>query len=193
MTKTADAAKLDEVLKEHACECGRYEIEQWTGEVPEGADPGDFLELRGTGCVQTTTRTFAPGHDAKLKSLLIEAGASGWSVRRNDGGVASIDDAQHWAARFDFAHMIYAGIARAGQKRADKLAKKEARELARAATKTVRAPKTRTVKKTEPEHVTIKVGRWEYLGTVNTQTNEAIFTSANGEVKTTKKFSIVTK
>lgn len=178
MTKTADAAKLDEVLKEHACECVRYEIEQWTGEVPEGADPGDFLELHGTGCVQTTTRTFAPGHDAKLKSLLIRAGHEGNGVRRNDGGVASVSDAMHWAEFHGFSHMVAAGIKRAGEKLGAKAAK---------------PAKTRTVKKTEPEHVTIKVGRWEYLGTVNTQTNEAIFTSTNGEVKTTKKFSIVTK
>jgi hypothetical protein len=193
-TQTAAAESAQPTL--HDCECSRYEIEQWTGEVPEGADPGDFLELLGTGCVQQTARTFAPGHDAKLKALLIRAGHEGSGVRRNDGGMASVSDAMHWAEFHGFAHMVKAGMNRAARKYADREARKIAREAERAHAKEVSRGTKRAAKagvKADPELVTIKVGRWTYAAAINEFTNEATFTSANGQIKTTKKYTIVTK
>lgn len=190
-TKTQAATELDKVLGEHPCECQRYEIENWTGEVPEGADPGDYLVTTGTGCTQTTTRVFAPGHDAKLKSLLIKAGAEGANVRCDLGGMVSVANAATFAAKYDFGHMVLDGIARAEQKLAAKLDKK----AARAAAKPARVTKVRASKKAKPTTVTIKVGRWEYEATIDETTNEAAFTSANGEARSAAagKYTVVTK
>jgi len=208
----------DKVLAEHPCACQFYSIER--GDVPEGADPNEYLTYEDTGCTATTTRVFAPGHDAKLKSLLIKAGVEEASVRCEQGGVASIATADVFAARFDFGHMVLAGIARAGQRLGEKLdrqaARKESRAAARAAkvTKRERSKKNSVVKGHEAleafhdgalaqarkdegltSEVTIKVGRWTYTATIDSASNEATFTSANGQTKTVPagKYSIVTK
>lgn len=59
------------------CTCSRYQVE-----TPEG--------VVGTDCTSVTRKKFAPGHDAKLKSLLVQAGANGHSVRvtEEDGSVS---------------------------------------------------------------------------------------------------------
>jgi hypothetical protein len=144
-TKTAkkSAAETPEAQKMHPCACQNYEIEIWTGDVPEGADPGDYLDLVGTDCVSETASDFAPGHDAKLKSLLIRAGAEGHAVRRNEEGMAVSGDPVGMAGDFNFEYMVKKGIERAvsrvnaqrakkeaaAKKRADKAAKKVADKL----------------------------------------------------------------
>lgn len=114
-----------EIPKVRPCACGGYEIEIWTGEVPADADPNDYVKYIGTGCIAETARTFAPGHDAKLKSLLIQAGADGNGVRTESGGVASISDAMHWAEFYGFGHMVRNGIIRETERRAARNAKKQ--------------------------------------------------------------------
>ncbi|MGW7356626.1 hypothetical protein ACWGI0_08245 [Streptomyces sp. NPDC054802] len=106
---------------------------------------------RTTGCQAETKRLFAPGHDAKLKSFLIKAGAEGVEVIRTVDGIASPADASTHAAKFAFGHMVAAGITRAETKAAEKAE----RAAARAARKT--APK-------KPKKVTAKVGRATFTG-----------------------------
>jgi hypothetical protein len=178
-----------------ACECQKFSIEIWTGEVPEGADPGQYVEYIEIGCQQTTTRTFAPGHDAKLKSLLIQAGTSGHAVRCDEGGVNHIGSAMAQAARYGFEHQVAAGIKKAQAKNAERHAKKTAKLLAQIDRQAAKAAaKREKAGKTEPKQnrqvsqlvapVQIKVGRWTYEAIINPADNSAEYTSANGEVKT---------
>lgn len=166
-----------------ACACQKFEIENWLGEVPEGADPGDFVEYIGTGCVQSTARTFAPGHDAKLKSLLIQAGARGLGVRY--GSVNS--DAMKVANRFGFGHQVLAGIDKAQARAEERAAKKSAKSA-----KPAKQPKAASKPLVQP--VTIKVGRWTYEAIINPADNSAEYTSANGQLRTAEpgKYQLVT-
>ena len=168
-----------------ACECQRYEIEVWTGQVPEGADPGEYVDYIGTGCTQTTRRTFAPGHDARLKSLLIRAGAAGHAVRRDDGGLVSTGTAVQMADHYGFGHQVAAGIGRAQAKAAAKADKK--------AQPTRRAERAAAARPLMPL-VRIKVGRWEYDARLNPADNSAEYTSANGETRVAaeNKYTFVT-
>lgn len=166
MTETKDAKS--NATEPHACECSRYEIESWIGEVPEGADPGEYVRNSGTGCTATTARTFAMGHDAKLKSLLIRAGVSGLAVRRNDGGVVVTGDAMQMAAAYGFAAKVEHGIKLAAEKAARKAEKDQA---------VAAAPQP------QPKPVRIRVRRWVY-DAVLAADGSATYTNPNGDVKT---------
>jgi hypothetical protein len=82
----------------HACECGK-----WIATSGE-----DDTQILATACGATTRKTFAPGHDARLKGLLIDAGACGYMVKRIDEPVAI--DPVRAAGRFGFGHMVDTGI-----------------------------------------------------------------------------------
>lgn len=115
----------------------------------------DGTEIR-TGCHATTKRTFAPGHDARLKGFLIRAGAENMMVRFEDSGINLT--ALGLAASFGFSHMVEDGI-RAAKDRAFAKALRETK-------------KAKPAPKAEPVKVAAKVGRWVYEGTI----------SANGEI-----------
>lgn len=121
-----------------ACECSHYEAMITEQLTEENLASGSY-EIFTTGCNAATRNTFAPGHDAKLKSFLIKHSASEYEIRRNDG-VAVTDTALGHAKRYAFSHMVAEGIAK-------KLAKDEARakrESDRAARKiaaTVKVPR----------------------------------------------------
>lgn len=72
--QTEEAAPGPSPQARHRCECGRYEVvNPATGEVVEA-----------TGCELLTKGAqsrFAPGHDAKLKGMLIRAGVRDYRVR----------------------------------------------------------------------------------------------------------------
>ncbi|WP_052456994.1 hypothetical protein [Streptomyces sp. AcH 505] len=172
--KTADQAEAAEPTR---CECSRYSV---LVNVRENGTDGDLTwdEELTTKCQATTKRTFAPGHDAKLKSALIKWGAEGHDVTRDDDGVNTVADAATLAAKFPFGHMVAAGISRAEAK----AAAKAERAAARAAKKA--APKVK-----KPQVVTAKVGRWERTGTVEGDT--FTYADAKGETKTTTKFQLV--
>lgn len=72
---------------------------------------------RTTGCTESTSGTFAPGHDAKLKSFLIAAGVDSEKV---------IDAGDHEASAIKHAEMI--GY---GEQVADGVAKGIARKVAK--------------------------------------------------------------
>jgi hypothetical protein len=105
MTTTATAAKTAKTLVR--CACAEFEIGN-TVELPNG-EP-DFVG-ETTGCGSDTRRVFAPGHDARLKSLLIKAGIADMEVRYGQGIVVTTD-AVNAARQFGFADLVAAGIQR---------------------------------------------------------------------------------
>jgi hypothetical protein len=82
------------------CECGYFEI--------------GLANLSGWERVPcnggTTKRTFAPGHDARLKGYLIKAAVRGVSVRRTDANGSRSESAFYWANSFGFGHLVAAGV-----------------------------------------------------------------------------------
>jgi hypothetical protein len=139
MAANTTAAKKTETTQAEAvaCTCSQFATE----------------DGRTTGCAAETKRLFAPGHDAKLKSFLIKAGAEGIEVIRTVDGIANPADASTHAAKFAFGHMVAAGITRAETKAAEKAE----RAAARAARKA--APKAKA-----PAKITAKVGRATFTG-----------------------------
>lgn len=153
-TKAAPKAKV-----ETPCQCARFSNAE-TGET--------------TGCTKTTTREFAPGHDAKLKSLLIRAGAMGAEVRRVVDGMALTGDAVKAAEGYGFAHMVASGIERAARLAAEKAERKAARARA----------KEKKESTDKPETVKAKVGRATYEGRL--ESSEFVYTVNGAERRTTK-------
>lgn len=92
-----------------ACVCGSYSFE-----VPVHEDvSGDKVwQLKATGCIATTQSRFAPGHDAKLKSLIIQAGAGGHQVRRTERDTVVAKDALRVAADLGWEDLVRDAIAR---------------------------------------------------------------------------------
>lgn len=126
-----------------ACTCQEFEMviihEDRRMPVEQGdQDPAEYMEFIGTGCRKNVAgkALFAPGHDAKLKSLLILALKEGNEVVHRAGGILTWTDPVSAASRFGFGHMVQAA--------ADRLAAKA----------TEKAP---TV-----IQGTVKVGRWSY-------------------------------
>lgn len=68
----------------------------------------------GTGCTATTARTFAPGHDAKLGSLLQRAALAGELVRDEAAGAEM--PALQIAAMFPFGTKVAARVVAAQAK-----------------------------------------------------------------------------
>lgn len=124
-----------------ACECSKFEAYIAEQHTDENLASGNY-DIFSTGCVQTTKREFAPGHDAKLKSFLITHGAQGHEIRYG----SLVTTAEDVAKRYTFGYMILDGIAKAKEK----LAAKAERAAARAAKKT--APKPAKVVADETTH-----------------------------------------
>lgn len=209
MTNTTAAAKTAAAAAApilNNCLCSQFEIVTREFELP-GGEP-DY-DAESTGCTETTAREFAPGHDAKLKSLLIRAGIAGLEVRQNLGGVVHSGTAETMGRQFAFGYMVQTGIERGRAKAAAKAEKKAARKA---------APKAKTNKpavemprkvgahvvaaitaaaveaSTEgpavlrelltldgpaAETVKIKVGRWEYSAVI-ADNGDATYTTAKG-------------
>ncbi|MER5660422.1 hypothetical protein [Streptomyces mirabilis] len=194
MSATATQAENTTAEKKIPCECSRYSV---LVNVRE-ADNGDLTwdEELTTDCEAGARKLFAQGHDAKLKSFLIGAGAAGHEVRRNDGGVVSMADAATHAQQYTFGRMVAAGIERAeakAAKKAERLAAKEAAHkeaLTRYAARQTRKIQAKLAKQAaEPKTVKAKVGRWTYEGTV--QDGQFIYADAKGNKKTAVKFQLV--
>lgn len=174
-TKPARAPKLVTLTP---CLCGKYAVESKTAEG---------TERLVTGCDREVKSNFAPGHDAKLKSMLINAGATGQPVIRTEADGSEITmDALDAASEFGFSGTVEAGIAKASEK----LAAKQAREDARAA--------KAEAKLAIPGPAHAKVGRKVYEGIVldDRVTFQYEVTTGKGddavtEVKQTSKFKVV--
>ncbi|MFJ9108731.1 hypothetical protein [Streptomyces sp. NPDC102283] len=92
-----------------ACLCRSYSFE-----VPVHEDiSGDKVwQLKATGCAATTQNRFAPGHDAKLRSLIIQAGVGGHQVRRTERDTVVAKDALRVAADLGWEGVVRDAIAR---------------------------------------------------------------------------------
>lgn len=105
------------------CECSRYSVLVGLRNDAKGDLTWDD-ELT-TGCPKTLTgRTFAPGHDAKLKGFLIRVGTDGHEVT-DDQGISCTAEAM--AGRYGFAHMVREGIENAQLAREEKANKAKVR------------------------------------------------------------------
>lgn len=134
------------------CECSNYEAfvpEQLT---EDNVASGDY-DIFSTGCTSDTKRLFAPGHDAKLKSFLIKQHLAGNEIRRNEGGMAISTDAVTASDRYEFGHLVVAGItkgeaaaeAKASRKAAIATKRAEAKAISKAGAAAVAAVKTPTL------------------------------------------------
>lgn len=124
MTKNLDTTA--DATGATACECSKYEANIPEQLTEENLASGDY-DTFSTGCTATTKREFAPGHDAKLKSFLIEHGAQGHGIVY---GITH-GTAEDFAKQYTFGYMIVDGI----EKAKGKLAAKAEREAARVAKK----------------------------------------------------------
>ncbi|MFB8348966.1 hypothetical protein [Streptomyces niveus] len=91
------------------CMCGSYSFEV---PVHEEANGDKVWQLKATRCAATTQSRFAPGRDAKLKSLLIQAGVGGHQVRRIVRDTVVAKDAVRVAADLGWEDHVRDAIAR---------------------------------------------------------------------------------
>jgi hypothetical protein len=83
-----------------------------------------------TGCTEVTPRTFRPGHDAKLKSLLIQVGAAGNQVTKSNANDPSTEeiDPLYAAEEFGFRNLVEKSINSAKAKAEERDAKAQERQ-----------------------------------------------------------------
>lgn len=118
---------------------------------------------QGTGCTGTpTARTFAPGHDAKLKGFLIRQ--AGRDVTCSTTGITQ--SAIATASLYGFGDMVRAGINRPAK-----------------------VKKTAKVVEVAPVIVEGKVGRWTYKGIV--EGGLFVYTDGKGDTKIAEKFTLI--
>lgn len=82
------------------CLCGLFEV----------IDPETGGVVQHTDCTGTTKKRFAPGHDAKLKSLLISAGVHGRRIRERNGKSDKLHRPITVANRFGFGEQVKRAI-----------------------------------------------------------------------------------
>lgn len=196
---TENTTPQTETTEPTRCACAKYfavveEIQDEDGNLVD-----EITE--STGCADTTKRTFAQGHDAKLKSALIQWGARDYEVAYIEGGLRIGTTALGVAAEYGFGSMVVDGIMKlrgildARQARADaKHAKAAAASgqaqgprvdltkpdtelsiYAREAMGEYAMPSGQPGDEAEmieplpvPVQARVKIGRWTYEGTVNT-------------------------
>jgi hypothetical protein len=159
-----------------------------------------------TGCTANTKGLFAPGHDAKLKGLLINAGIKDQMI--SDGISGELTSAQV-SGRFGFYSKVMEGIKNGKAKQVAKANRKATRELAATTPKTFdevvdadvakRQAKAAKMNADAPKAeakptVTAKVGRWTYTGTLTDSPAvgpQFTYTDKKGVSQTTTKFSQV--
>lgn len=129
----------------------------------------DGQDIAPVQCRRSTTRTFAPGHDARLKGNLIRAAIAGHDVRLPSGELVS---PQHIANGFGFGWQVARGLELGLAKIAMKVGKAKVSPV----------PAT-------PKTITAKVGRWFYEGVV--AGGEFVYTDKKGATQTTAKFAQV--
>lgn len=115
------------VVEATACACRFY-----SGKDAKG-------ETLSTGCTEVTPRTFRPGHDAKLKSLLIKVGSAGNSAVKTVDGETEEMDPLHAAEEFGFRDLVEKSIDAAKAKQKASEAKAQEREAKKAETERKKA------------------------------------------------------
>jgi len=176
-TLDAQQAKIAKSIRE--CACGNY---------------ADAVTGERIACNAETTRTFAPGHDAKLKGFLIRTGIAGHEVRvlgePMTQGVGTI------ANRFGFSGQVLRGIVKGAKKKAAKAVSSDFDAMVDADVAKRQEKAAKMVRKPVEAKpvVTAKVGRWEYKGTVTDSPEFGLrftYTDKKGVSQTTGKFAQV--
>lgn len=139
------------------CQCRTsFAYRVTAADIPE-ADPETFVEFDVyESCGTATHRTYAPGHDAKLKSLLIKLNREGQQYHYISGGALVDVSPATLAAELSWSHFLTPAKPKATRK----------------------AKKDRT-----GQQGTIKLGRWTYPATIltdNGDTLDVIYTKKNG-------------
>lgn len=139
-----------------------------------------------TGCEGETIRTFLPGHDAKLKSVILKTAVAGNSIVKVDGDKTSEVEPLHAAEDFGFRALVEKSLeghqakqAVKDAKAAERQAKKEAAEKVKAEAKAKREQAAESKKahakavedaaearKSQPGPATAKVGRNKFDGEI---------------------------
>jgi hypothetical protein len=116
-----EAKPAKSVKTPHACACSLYTVH---------TDEGDVT----TECTAQTVRSFVPGHDAKLKSMLIKAAINGQEVTREatDQNPEAVLSAREAAEDFNFAAHIDKGVETHEKREAAKAERKAASDAKKA-------------------------------------------------------------
>lgn len=209
-------ADIESGSHKNICKCGHYLVMDETRLMAAIAanpdtdiDPGEYTDYAGTDCQEGTDHEFAPGHDARLKGMLIRAGVAGQQVRTPDG---MITDAAGAARGFGFHHQVVEGIAR-GKMKLNAKAAKASKSSSKSSKKTELA---QIVESEEAAHqhqrrqaqerrednaefgfaARAKVGRWEYEGELEKDTKGDVwfvYSDRNGQRLQTRRYTLITK
>lgn len=120
---------------------------------------------------QGKNRTFRQGHDARLKGILIRAGATSRNVTTITGDVQTTETPLNLAKKYGFSGQVKDGIEREQAKAKTRQARQEKREQTAADKKAAKAAKKATTPKAtggvkKGDRFPIKVGRWTKEGEV---------------------------
>lgn len=145
-----------------------------TPEAAEGEGWPEGTQVYGP-CDSTTSNLFAPGHDAKLKSLLIRLNREGQEYHRLEGGLLVSGDARQVAANLGWERFLTPAPTPKARKATPpkEVAKPKARKVPREVMSPV-LPKG-----------TVKVGRIRYGCVVDVEASDAealcvIYTDSKG-------------
>ena len=169
-------------------------------------------EALSTDCEAVTVRTFGPGHDAKLKSLLIKTAIAGEDVIKVVDGSETELSPVHAAEEYGFRELVEKGVethrskqAKRDEARADRDRKRNERQAAKEEAKAERKRvqeerKARAAALKEateranaekaPGPARAKVGRVEFDGEV-LQDGTFKYTNSEGTEVETEKYTIV--
>lgn len=137
-----DAANAAVVKSARECQCGNF----------ANAETGDRIN-----CTAETNRTFAPGHDAKLKSFLIRTGAAGGNIRML--GSDTLVTPVQAAGIYGFSHLVSAGIIKAAEKAEARANRKAARAAKKAEPKPTAPALADVVAAEEAKHAEAEAAR----------------------------------
>lgn len=114
-------------------------------------------------------RVFRQGHDARLKGILIRAGATGRNIRNVVGSVTTDETPNTVAKRYGFADQVRDGIAKhaaAAKAKDERAADRAKAKEAKATAKSTKAKASTNGGVSKGDRFPIKVGRWTYEGEV---------------------------
>lgn len=159
-------------------------------------------------CADETARKFAPGHDARLKGLLIRLHVAGEEYPRLIGGSVVTTTPMAVAKEYGWGHYLtdakdrHAAKVKAKQERvaarvAAHVEKAKAKGESKPSTKSLESllPQTKAAKKGF-HPVRVKIGRWEYDATVeaegvNSLTVSYLDKKGNRKVEDVKRSQVV--
>ncbi len=102
-------------LATHRCECSRWLIASTDDQNSE------LQEIETTNCATLTRKQFAPGHDAKLKALLVRSYEMDKQIlRRGVDALTTYPDPIEASAGFGFRHQVRRAMVRIDAERSRK-------------------------------------------------------------------------